>query len=113
MIMQRVIGACTYEFNPSERYRAPGGGEQCGRPTYAIEDVPEILVQPLPDGSAQVVTTGRKLSREVADPYCPLHGGTRDPDAPALAAPVAIGEGPGGASTAEDAPPGTGEEGQA
>lgn len=104
-----VTGSCRYEFNASERYRRPDNGDHCGLPTYAVVDVPEVLMVPTPDGSVQMVTTGRKLAREQFDPHCPLHGGTPDPEAPA-GVPVAEGTSPGAASTADGAAAGEGEE---
>jgi hypothetical protein len=85
----KVTGTCRYTFNPSERYRDGTNGDHCGAVTYAITDVPDMRIVPLPDGSAQLVDTGLKMSREIPDPYCPQHGGTPDPDAPAEPVPSA------------------------
>jgi len=73
-------GRCKYRYTPAEEYANPGQGETCGARTFHRHDVMETHQQLDENGVVQHVETGRILPREEPDPFCPLHGGTRNPN---------------------------------
>lgn len=98
------MGYCKYVYNPSEIYQRskPGQGVEtsCGAETYPAIDEPEIIlvttrmeVDPSNPqlGSVPVSDwrwTGNYIAREQDDPYCPMHGGSPEPEQ----APVSMAE---------------------
>lgn len=73
-----VTGHCSYEYNPTERYQHRDWGTHCGRTTYAGFEV--IETPKLVNGEVEIVKTVSQ--RDQADPWCPLHGGTKNPRPP-------------------------------
>lgn len=84
------MGHCRYAYNPSELYRLtpPGSAPEtcCGRPTFPVVDEPETAVIRGPNGEAMAIPTGRLVAREHDDPYCPMHGGSPEPEPQPLTA---------------------------
>lgn len=77
--MGNVTGSCTYDYSPTERYQHPEWGSQCGRTTFAGFETVSTPVRQT-DGSVKIVEDLRE--RDQPDPWCPLHGGTADPNEP-------------------------------
>lgn len=71
-----ITGTCQYVYNPTERYQNRHWGESCGRETYAAYETGE---EPEMQSNGQVKQIKFSRERDQADPYCPLHGGTRNP----------------------------------
>jgi len=67
---------CHYEYNPSELYQNPGHGNVCGRETFqGSEDYEDVTK----DSSGNVQIQTKTRLRDAYDPFCPEHGGTKDP----------------------------------
>lgn len=75
-----VTGRCTYTYNPTERYQHPEWGSECGRTTYAAFTTQEF---PRLNENGEVVIEVKPVERDQPDPWCPTHGGTKDPRPPA------------------------------
>jgi hypothetical protein len=67
---------CVYRYNPSEQYRLKHGNI-CGAPTFPGFETVETAVRDPITGDVSIKVTEQLM--EQADPYCPKHGGTKDP----------------------------------